>query len=349
MCDKPLQTWPSEQLEVLEKCPACGSYNKRTLESELIDWLPDSPTGLWKMMSCTDCGIAYLSPRPDRESIKNAYINYYTHTSDKDDLVHNYPRSIKNYVSKKYYSVTGKSGSYLDYVIYAMMRMLFPISLYLDAKSRHIFTVKNMPGKLLDIGCGNGEYLRFASRFGWNVVGVDFDGSAVSEARSGGLDVRLGSIDVIDRKEKFDFITLSHVVEHVYDPAELIRTCYSLLNDGGTLWLETPNIESMGYALYKSNWRGLEPPRHVMLFNQASLSEILLKSGFVSVKQKLHGLSGAYMGLSSERLLDKSSPCGSVTGCFVRKIAKLLRVTFLELSQLFCKRRREFLTLVAIR
>ncbi|MDX2503411.1 MAG: class I SAM-dependent methyltransferase [Gammaproteobacteria bacterium] len=301
------------------------------------------------MMGCTDCGIAYLSPRPGREYIKNAYSDYYTHTSDKDDLVHNYLRSIKNYLSEKYYAVISKSGGYLDYVIYVMLRVLFPISLYLDAKSRHIFKAKNMPGKLLDIGCGNGEYLRFASRFGWSVVGVDFDGKAVSEARSGGLDVRLGSVDVIDSNEKFDFITLSHVIEHVYNPAELIRTCYSLLSEGGTLWLETPNIESMGYALYKSNWRGLEPPRHVMLFNQASLSEILLKSGFVSVEQKIHGLSGVYMGSSSEKLLNKSSPCGSLTGCIVRKVAKLLRVTFLELTQLFCKRRREFLTLVAIR
>ncbi len=301
------------------------------------------------MKRCADCGVAFLSERPDSEYIKNAYSHYHTHTSDKDDLVHNRLRSIKNYFSERYYAVKNKSGGFLDYVFYLFIRIVFPLSLYLDAKSRHIFEVTEAPGKLLDIGCGNGEFLRFASRFGWNVVGVDFDEGAVSEARSGGFDVRLGGVDVIDSKEKFDFISLSHVIEHVYDPVDLIRKCYALLNDGGVLWLETPNIESMGYVYYKSNWRGLEPPRHIVLFNQTSLYQMLLKSGFQSVEQKNHGLSGVYMGLASERLLNTLNPCGNSMECVLRKITKFLRVGSLELVQLSYKKRREFLTLIATR
>ena len=62
--------------------------------------------------------------------------------------------------------------------------------------------------------------------------------------------------------EKFDFITLRHVIEHVFDPVALINSCYALLNDSGILWIETPNGKSAGYDIYKSSWRGLEPPRH---------------------------------------------------------------------------------------
>jgi len=349
MCDNPIQHWSKDLLESVGSCPVCSSPNNSILESDLVDWFSDPPTGLWKMASCDDCGVAYLTPRPDCHSIKNAYSQYYTHTSDKDDLIHNYLRSIKNHLSGKYYAVTSKSVGFPNYVVYLMMRIIVPVASYYDAKSRHIFNVKGKPGKLLDVGCGNGEFLRFANNFGWSVVGVDFDEGAVAEARSGGLDVRTGGVDVINEKEKFDFISLSHVIEHVYNPVELIQSCYLLLNDGGTLWLETPNIESMGYAIYKSNWRGLEPPRHILLFNQASLNEVLLNSGFVSVEQKLHGLSGAYMALSSERLLNRSSPCDLFTQRFARKIAKLFRVIFLELTQLFYKRRREFITIVAIR
>jgi len=341
--------WPSDLLEVVDKCPLCSSPNNRILESSFVDWMSDPPTGYWEMMACTDCGAGYLSPRPVRESIKNAYSQYHTHTSEKDDLVRKGLRSIKDYVSKKYYTVASNSGSFLDHIVYITIRMLFPVSSYLDAKSRHIFKVHGEPGRLLDIGCGNGEFLRLARGFGWTVVGVDVDEHAVSEARSSGLDVRSGSIDVIDSKEKFDFISLSHVIEHVYDPIALIQRCYTLLNDGGTLWLETPNIESLGYALYKSIWRGLEPPRHLILFNHPVLNEILSKSGFVSIEQKLHGLSGTYMGLSSEKLLNISSPCSSLAGCNKRKILKFFRVMILEAAQMFSRKRREWLTLVAIR
>jgi SAM-dependent methyltransferase len=227
--------------------------------------------------------------------------------------------------------------------------MLFPISLYLDAKARHIFSLKKRSGKLLDIGCGNGEFLKFAGRYGWHAVGVDFDRGAVKEARSYGLDVRLGDINVLDSSERYDFISLSHVIEHVYDPAELLRSCHGLLNDGGVLWLETPNIESVGYAYYKLNWRGLEPPRHIILFNLKSLNDLLSNAGFQRVEQKNHGLSGVYMGLSSERILNMSNPCGSQLKCVVRNILKLLRVLSLEVVQLLSRRRREFLTVSAMR
>jgi 2-polyprenyl-3-methyl-5-hydroxy-6-metoxy-1,4-benzoquinol methylase len=349
MSNKPLMPWPSDRLEVVDKCPLCTSPNKRILESSLVDWMSDPPTGFWEMMVCTDCGAAYLTPRPVLESIKDAYSKYHTHTSEKDDLVHTRLRSIKDYIAKRYYTVTSKSGSFIDYIVYITIRMLFPVSLYFDAKSRHIFKVQGKPGRLLDIGCGNGEFLRFASGFGWTVVGVDVDEHAVFEARSNGLDVRSGSIDAIESNEKFDFISLSHVIEHVHDPIALIQRCYTLLNDGGTLWMETPNIESFGYAVYKSVWRGLEPPRHLILFNQSSLNELLSRSGFVSIRQKLHSLSGIYMALSSEKLLNTSSSCGSWAGCITRKMLKFFRVIMLEAAQMYKRKRREWITLVAIR
>ncbi len=347
--DTELKNWPSDRLEEVDACPVCGSAYAERLEGGLRDLMSKPATGPWTINSCTSCGVAYLTPRPDRESIGEAYRHYYTHSSEKDDLVHSCFRSIRSFLAEKYYATASGSGSFSDRAVYLLIKLLFPLSLYFDAKSRHIFSLNKRPGKLLDIGCGNGEFLKFADRYGWRVVGVDFDGEAVREARSCGLDARLGDIDVIDRGERYDFISLSHVIEHVYDPVELLRSCYSLLNHGGVLWLETPNIESMGYAYYKSNWRGLEPPRHIMLFNIKSLNEVFLTAGFQMIEQKNHGLSGIYMGLSSERILSKSEPCGTWLKCIVRNILKLLRVLSLEVVQLSSKRRREFLTVSATR
>ena len=146
--------------------------------------------------------------------------------------------------------------------------------------------------------------------------------------------------------ENYDFITLSHVIEHVYDPVALINACYALLNDGGILWIETPNGKSTGYEIYKSSWRGLEPPRHLMLFTESTLSELLFAAGFKSIDQKLHAMSGVYMGLASERLLEKTFPCDSTITRSYRNIMKLFRMMYLELMQLISKEKREFLTLV---
>ncbi|MCK5664178.1 MAG: methyltransferase domain-containing protein, partial [Thiotrichaceae bacterium] len=73
--------------------------------------------------------------------------------------------------------------------------------------------------------------------------------------RQKGLDVRMGGVEVLDPSvEKFDVITLSHVIEHVHQPVEVLKYCYSLLKPDGFLWLETPNIESEGYRLFGANW-----------------------------------------------------------------------------------------------
>ncbi len=343
-----VSAWPVEWTEEVNICPLCNSDSVCNHENRLIDWLSVPPSGYWRMNVCGSCGVGYLSLRPAVKYIQNAYKNYYTHSKNKGSLINKYLRGMQKYLYEAFCDHAGHNYTVSGYLVYALVRIVFPLGLYFDTKSRHIFKFRNT-GRLLDVGCGNGEFLEMASRHGWEVIGVDFDQAAVSVAKSRGLIILHGGIDVIDSNEKFDFISLNHVIEHVYDPLKLIQSCYALLNDGGTLWLETPNIDSIGYALYKSNWRGLEPPRHIMLFNKAALSEMLLKSGFVSVEQKSHGLSGVYMGLSSEGLLNKTVSCSSMACFGLRKIIMLLRVISLELIQLLCKKRKELLTLVATR
>jgi len=135
---------------------------------------------------------------------------------------------------------------------------------------------------LLDLGCGNGAFLLRARSAGWHVTGVDFDEKAVAAACGLGLDVRLGGIESLDPSvEQFDVITLAHVIEHVHHPVEVLQACYHLLKPGGFLWLETPNITSEGHQLFGTNWRGLEPPRHLVLFTLESMKKTLKKVGFV--------------------------------------------------------------------
>ena len=80
--------------------------------------------------------------------------------------------------------------------------------------------------------------------------------------------------------EQFDVITLCHVIEHVYDPVKVLKACFTLLKPGGVLWLETPNIDSYSYARFQQHWRGLETPRHLVLFNRQALRQAMISAGF---------------------------------------------------------------------
>jgi 2-polyprenyl-3-methyl-5-hydroxy-6-metoxy-1,4-benzoquinol methylase len=97
-----------------------------------------------------------------------------------------------------------------------------------------------------------------------------------------------GGIDALDGQAAiFDVITLSHVIEHVHDVGGTLRACHRLLKPGGRLWLETPNVAALGHKVFGVNWRGLEAPRHLVLFSAPALKQLLQDAGFVDHKELL--------------------------------------------------------------
>jgi predicted SAM-dependent methyltransferase len=65
----------------------------------------------------------------------------------------------------------------------------------------------------------------------------------------------------------------------------MIKKCYEALSEGGIIFITTPNTSSFGHRIFKGNWRGLEPPRHIFIFSPASIRKILEDAGF---KTKIH-------------------------------------------------------------
>lgn len=121
--------------------------------------------------------------------------------------------------------------------------------------------------------------------FGWRVVGVDPDESAVKVARSRGLTVHCGMLaEQRFPASTFDAVTLNHVIEHVPDPVQTLRECYRILKPGGTLVQFTPNGTSLGHRIYQEHWRGLEPPRHLHIFSMQSLHRVLATAGFQRIR-----------------------------------------------------------------
>lgn len=334
----------AEMLETCECCPICDSVGHVAI-SEVYDWMFKSCSNEWKYKKCNVCGSLYLSPRLLVEHISIAYQEYYTHS---EAGVTNSRKKIYKSKMLNDFLTSSMSTDFLSKLKYSIIP---PLKNFLSVKSRHISELK--PGVALDFGCGNGEFMSLAKSYGWSVKGFDLDEDAVSLAKSSGLDVVHGGIlNLAEEKDgKYDLITLSHVIEHVYEPEKLIQECIRLLKPGGRLWLETPNSRSLGLTLFGRYWRGLEPPRHIVLFNFDSIYKILLGSGFKTIEKRRHSFSSIYMSIKSEQNRSLSS-CShnevqKVKGfAFIRF---LIYASIIEIAQVVFKNRSEFLTIVAVK
>jgi len=242
------QQWPQESLEFPGQCPVCGGTSSSLLHDGMRDRLFGAP-GKWRLLRCGDCGAAWLNPRPTPATIGMAYQQYFTHAGGTDTSVRSMSPQRRLFLRAA--TLAGHSGwSFFLRPLIRSATALPKIGGQIRAELRHIPWPK--PGqRLLDFGCGNGEFLLFAQSIGWQVLGIDADAEAVTTARSRGLPVRKGGVEALDEGlGRFDGITLAHVIEHVHDPVELLRRCHDLLAPGGWLWLETPNLDSQGYLRY---------------------------------------------------------------------------------------------------
>jgi 2-polyprenyl-3-methyl-5-hydroxy-6-metoxy-1,4-benzoquinol methylase len=241
--------------------------------------------GRWTLWRCAGCRSAYLDPRPDRATIGLAYSRYYTH--ENDGASQDTRKSIKAALGNGYRNARFGTkfepalalGRYMGIVHPSFRRALNWRYRYLP--KRH----GTFQGKVLDIGTGNGGWLMIAAEAGWSVVGADPDPVARSKGAELGLEIRHGGAEAwADQPGTFEFVSMNHVIEHVHDPVQTLRTVFELLRPGGRLFIQTPNLDALGHSIYGSNWRGLEPPRHLVLFNRHSLAHTLRSQGFVNIR-----------------------------------------------------------------
>jgi SAM-dependent methyltransferase len=138
------------------------------------------------------------------------------------------------------------------------------------------------PGRLLDLGCGSGKFLRDMRELGWDVAGVDPDPKVASYLRHQyGLDVHQGSLeDAHIAEASFDVVTMNNVIEHLPDPIRTLQAVRRVLRPGGKLVVLTPNIDSMASRAFLSSWVHWDPPRHLFLFSNKTLPMAVQRAGF---------------------------------------------------------------------
>jgi SAM-dependent methyltransferase len=136
-------------------------------------------------------------------------------------------------------------------------------------------------GRLLDVGCGSGEYVRTMGQLGWKAEGLSMVESEASRfASATDTQIHQGNIRDLPLSKRFDAITLWHVLEHLPDPKADIEHLRQILAPGGTLGVAIPVMDSAEAQLLGTAWMGYEVPRHLLFFTRKRLQKFLGDSGF---------------------------------------------------------------------
>ena len=292
--------------EPCPRCIVCGQPGLALYEG-LTDYLAGTP-GSWRMARCADpaCGMLWLDPKPLAADLIKAYATYYTHGRERSRDLSRLWLSAVNSTCKQVCRLM-ELGSALG----RQRREL-----------RSMYIGSGSPGRLLEIGCGSGRFLNRMRKAGWAVEGIDFDPVVAARVEEKfGIPVAIGSLPDLGYTEgTYDVVAMSQVIEHVPDPAVLLKECRRVLRPGGRLVLSTPNARSVAHRIFGRHWRGLEPPRHQHVFTPAALSRCAKDCGFVDAR--VFTLSaesaGIYRAGDQLRAAQGGAAAGSATASVVR-------------------------------
>jgi 2-polyprenyl-3-methyl-5-hydroxy-6-metoxy-1,4-benzoquinol methylase len=298
MIDQAVNEFGSERLT----CSLCGSVSA-VLYARMNDRLFGSP-GLWDYRQCGNpqCRFVWLDPMPTKRQLEEAYANYYTHNQNapmnRRQLVHAY---IMRTILHAYTFLLGGT----------------PIARAIREADR-LYLGNVQPGRLLEVGCGDGRTMNKMKDLGWQVEGqeIDLNATRVAAERTG-LPVHCGELECLEiPKQTYDAIVMIHVIEHVLDPVAMLKACNRLLKPGGVLVVVTPNVESLGHRKFGRHWRDIDAPRHLQVFSRITLTQVAEAAGFkdnnvTTTMAHAHFVAGASIAVQRrEALLSNASKLG---------------------------------------
>ncbi len=270
------------------KCQLCGSAERTTK-------FQDGPV---RVVTCTGCGLVYVTPRLQGQALLDVYDAGYWKSSNP------------------------KQRGYADYAREA--------ALYLKTyRKRWALVQQWLParGRILDLGCAAGYFLRVAQEHGHDVHGIEMSAAIAGEAvQALGADrVHIGTLEEgIAAKGHadgtFDLITLWDVVEHIPEPQPVLRRLRALLKPGGKLLLETQNVASRWANWLGPRWHHYKHDEHLYHFTPATLTRLLGDCGF-----HVETVGAAYAGkyVSFGFLAERAARLGSIAGLLAKPLGLL--------------------------
>ena len=152
---------------------------------------------------------------------------------------------------------------------------------------------------LLDFGAGTGDFLLAANEQGWNTTGIEPNSKAKARAVNKGVTMQDNIASLAG--ERFEVVTLWHVLEHLPDLDAQIAKITSLLSTNGTLVIAVPNFNSFDAKHYKEHWAAYDVPRHLWHFSKTAIAKIFAKHQWKVVSVKPMWFDAFYVALLSEK------------------------------------------------
>ena len=307
--DTPRVTDPAEAAGV---CALCGRPGT-TLFDGLGDRLFDAP-GAFSLRTCTSCSLVWLDPGSDASAADAAYASYYTHEDDPAEA-----SWLRRVVTRGIPAARMGVPESADPTQVWLGQLLSWIGPLREIAEHSVMWLPiSRRGRLLDVGCGSGAFLLYMQDCGWQVAGVEPDPRAREQTkrRLGDAAQIVASLeDPSLQPDSFSAVTLSHVIEHVVDPAATLRQCHRLLEPGGLLECVTPNTASLGARSFGPAWLHWDPPRHLHLFDPVTLERVVREAGF-SVERVATPASTAHFVWQASALLERQGrlPGARVSG-----------------------------------
>ena len=232
----------------------------------------------FEVLACEQCGLLFTAPRPAPDRIGSYYESdeYLSHQENKSGLVPTLYEKVKaiNLKNKRNRALSG-----LD------------------------------PGRLLDIGCGVGDFLRVVKEKNWDVAGIEpsVHAKSIAEKRLGFTPLDPSEAVALE-SSSFDVITMWHVLEHIDDLHRQVDDLHRLLRCGGRLVIALPNYQSFDATYYQSAWAAWDVPRHLNHFSPAFLIGALQQNGFKHLDTQGLKWDSYYISYLSERYLEHGLP-----------------------------------------
>lgn len=233
------------------KCPYCQSSNYQFLYSTY-----DIFENQYELVHCRTCSAIFLTPNPTKALLAKAYDDSYYGGSEEDE---------------KFEGLVEKGLYY-----------------FRKRRARKVARLIGNKGNVLDVGCGNGQFLEQVSAFGnIQIFGTEMVGSSARRAsKIRNIHLYVGELTREIYTEPFDLISLFHVFEHLENPQDYIKKIDTLLKPGGYLLMSFPNIDSWQARFFKSKWLHLDPPRHLFFFKPQNFKAIMAERGYDCVDEK---------------------------------------------------------------
>jgi len=201
--------------------------------------------------------------------------------NEKLDMLITYPKPNKDdlanyYESEDYISHTDSKKSIMD----KMYQIVKNYSIH--QKIKLINSFDSGARKILDIGCGTGDFLVACKTDGWSIFGVEPSAKArdltfqklIKKNSSVENTIEKDIEDILeyqDKTKQYDVITMWHVLEHVPNLSEYIKILKNLLKPNGVLIIAVPNFKSYDADYYKEYWAAYDVPRHLSHFSPKSI------------------------------------------------------------------------------